>query len=172
MEFFVAEFTDSLLLLLLLFLRQGFSVYPWLSWNLLYRPGWPRTPKSTCLSLPNAGIKGVRHHCLVNLQILKKNIEEVKQKCAMHASGPKFGLSSVGEPGCHRYTSSEKTGQSPRGVPVHVSRFLLGVSYMAACQAGRRKAKSSMRRIQTKLEMRDGGVGQERKPSLGVLVLQ
>jgi hypothetical protein len=27
----------------------------------LCRPGWPRTQKSTCLCLPTAGIKGVRH---------------------------------------------------------------------------------------------------------------
>jgi hypothetical protein len=44
------------------FSRQGFSVQPWLSWNSLCRPGWPRTQKSTCLCLPSAGIKGVRHH--------------------------------------------------------------------------------------------------------------
>jgi hypothetical protein len=44
------------------FLRQGFSVYPWLSWNSLCRPGWPRTQKSACLCLPSAGIKGMRHH--------------------------------------------------------------------------------------------------------------
>jgi hypothetical protein len=44
------------------FLRQGFSVFPWLSWNSLCRPGWPRTQKSACLCLPNAGIKSVRHH--------------------------------------------------------------------------------------------------------------
>jgi hypothetical protein len=43
-------------------LRQGFSVQPWLSWNSLCRPGWPGTRKSTCLCLPSAGIKGVRHH--------------------------------------------------------------------------------------------------------------
>jgi hypothetical protein len=35
---------------------------PWLSWNSLYRPGWLRTQKSTCLCLPSAGIKGVCHH--------------------------------------------------------------------------------------------------------------
>ena len=45
-------------------LRQGFSVYPWLSWNSLCRPGWPRTQKFACLCLPSAGIKGVRHHRL------------------------------------------------------------------------------------------------------------
>jgi hypothetical protein len=44
------------------FLRQGFSVYPWLSWNSLCRPGWPQTQKSACLCLPSAGIKGVCHH--------------------------------------------------------------------------------------------------------------
>jgi hypothetical protein len=40
------------------FSRQGFSVWPWLSWNSLCRPGWPQTQKSTCLCLPSAGIKG------------------------------------------------------------------------------------------------------------------
>jgi hypothetical protein len=28
----------------------------------LCSPGWPQTQKSTCLCLPNAGIKGVHHH--------------------------------------------------------------------------------------------------------------
>jgi hypothetical protein len=36
------------------FSRQGVSVYPWLSWNSLYRPGWLRTQKSACLCLPSA----------------------------------------------------------------------------------------------------------------------
>ena len=45
------------------FWRQGFSMQPWLSWNSLCRPGWPRTQKSVCLCLPSAGIKGVHHHC-------------------------------------------------------------------------------------------------------------
>jgi hypothetical protein len=31
------------------FSRQGFSVWPWLSWNSLCRPGWPWTQKFTCL---------------------------------------------------------------------------------------------------------------------------
>jgi hypothetical protein len=35
------------------FLRQGFSVYPWLSWNSLCGPGWPQTQKSACLCLQN-----------------------------------------------------------------------------------------------------------------------
>ena len=45
------------------FLRQGFSVYPWLSWRSLCRPGWSRTQKSACLYLPSAGIKAVCYHC-------------------------------------------------------------------------------------------------------------
>jgi hypothetical protein len=49
-------------LLFVCFSRQGFSVKTWLSWNLLCRPGWPRTQKSACLCLPSARIKGVRHH--------------------------------------------------------------------------------------------------------------
>jgi hypothetical protein len=55
------------LLLLLIILRQGFSVQPWLSWNPLCRSGWPRTQKSACLCLPSAGIKGMCHHCLAKV---------------------------------------------------------------------------------------------------------
>jgi hypothetical protein len=47
-------------------LKHGFSVYPWLSWNSLSTPGWPRTQKSTCLCLPSAGIKGMGHHTRLN----------------------------------------------------------------------------------------------------------
>jgi hypothetical protein len=45
-----------------LFFAFFFSVYPWLSWNSLCRPGWPQTQKSVCLCLPSAGIKGMDHH--------------------------------------------------------------------------------------------------------------
>ena len=54
------------------FSRQGFSVLPWLSWNSLCRPGWPRTQKSACLCLPSAGIKGVRHHARLTSYFLFK----------------------------------------------------------------------------------------------------
>jgi hypothetical protein len=54
------------------FLRQGFFVSPWLSWNSFCRPGWPRTQKSTCLCLLSAGIKGVSHHCLVYAPLFKQ----------------------------------------------------------------------------------------------------
>ena len=48
---------------LLAFLKQSFSMmWPWLSWNSLCRPGWPRTQKSACLCLPSAGITGEHHH--------------------------------------------------------------------------------------------------------------
>jgi hypothetical protein len=51
-----------MLVVVVVILRQSFSVQPWLSWNSLCRPGWPRTQKFACLCLPSAGIKGVRHH--------------------------------------------------------------------------------------------------------------
>jgi hypothetical protein len=53
-------------LLCFAFLRQGFSVLPWQSWNSLCRPGWPRTQKSACLCLQSVGIKDVHHHCLAS----------------------------------------------------------------------------------------------------------
>ena len=31
--------------------------------TLSFRPGWPQSQKSTCISLPNAGITGMCHHC-------------------------------------------------------------------------------------------------------------
>lgn len=37
----------------------------WLSWNSLYRSGWPQTHRSTSLCLQSAGINGVCHHRLV-----------------------------------------------------------------------------------------------------------
>ena len=40
----------------------------------LCRSGWPRTQKSTCLCLPSAGIKGVRHHCPAHIFISKQTI--------------------------------------------------------------------------------------------------
>jgi hypothetical protein len=56
------------------FLKQVFSVYPWLSWNSLCRPGWPRTQKSPYLCLDSAGIKGVCQHCLVHYAIFKDGL--------------------------------------------------------------------------------------------------
>jgi hypothetical protein len=51
----------SMFLTLFVFLRLGFFVQPWLSWNYLSRPGWPQT---ACLCLPGTGIKGICHHLL------------------------------------------------------------------------------------------------------------
>ena len=42
--------------------RTGFLCITLACWNSLCRLGWLRTQKSTCLCLPNAGIKGVRYH--------------------------------------------------------------------------------------------------------------
>jgi hypothetical protein len=52
------------------FSRQGFSVYPWLSWNSLCRPSWPQTQRSSCLCLPSARIKGLSHHWLARTSFL------------------------------------------------------------------------------------------------------
>ena len=57
-----------LLLLLLLFcffcfLRQGFFVWPWLSWNSLCRPSWPQIQENQIWS----GIEGVGHLCPLDL---------------------------------------------------------------------------------------------------------
>jgi hypothetical protein len=41
--------------------------------------GWPRTQKSTCLCLPNAGIKGVRHHCLAECHLVNPVV--LSQRC-------------------------------------------------------------------------------------------
>ena len=37
---------------------QTLTVYPWLSWNSIFRPGWPWTQRSACLCFPSARIKG------------------------------------------------------------------------------------------------------------------
>jgi hypothetical protein len=65
------RFFSSSFLFFFFFLRQGFSVNPWLFWNSLCRPGWPQTQKSACLCLPSAGIKGVHHHCPAALRFQK-----------------------------------------------------------------------------------------------------
>ena len=53
-----------------IFLRQGFFIYPWLSWRWLCRPDWPWTQKSACLCLPSAGITSVHHHAWLGLDLL------------------------------------------------------------------------------------------------------
>jgi hypothetical protein len=47
----------------LFFFETGFLCLALAILNSLCRPGWPQTQKSACLCLPDAGIKGVRHHC-------------------------------------------------------------------------------------------------------------
>ena len=50
------------------FPRQGFSMWPWLSWNSPSRPGWPQTQRPTFLYLLPAGMKGVRQHHPTHIQ--------------------------------------------------------------------------------------------------------
>jgi hypothetical protein len=57
------------------------SLQPWLSWNSLCRPGWPRTQKFTCLCLPSAGNKGVCHHIQHFSIILRQNLISCSSGC-------------------------------------------------------------------------------------------
>ena len=60
------------------FLRQGFSVYPWLSWNSIWTRGWPWTQIPTCLCLPSAGITGVTHtveQTLLDVNVGKRMVD-------------------------------------------------------------------------------------------------
>lgn len=54
------SFKKDLLLLPLFIIWDNVSVYPWLAWNLLYRPSWlwiQRETPSTCFFLQSAGLK-------------------------------------------------------------------------------------------------------------------
>jgi hypothetical protein len=78
--------------------RQGFSVLPWLSWNSLCRPGWPRTQKSSCLCLPSAGIKGVRHHARQHPGFYHSRIQSTNTIYRASSKGPDAELySTVGK---------------------------------------------------------------------------
>jgi hypothetical protein len=68
----IFSFFFSFLFFFFFFLRQGFSVYYWLSWNLHCRLGWltSNSLKPSCLCLSSAGIKGMHHNtaCLDDFQ--------------------------------------------------------------------------------------------------------
>lgn len=42
---------------LLLLLRNGFILHPWLAWNSLHGQGWPQMQQAACLCFQGAGIK-------------------------------------------------------------------------------------------------------------------
>jgi hypothetical protein len=69
---------------------------PWLSWNSLCRPGWPRTQKFACLCLSSAGIKGVRHHARPIGTIFQS--QELASRLGCLADGPQIYLSTSPEP--------------------------------------------------------------------------
>ncbi|GAB1299304.1 DNA-directed RNA polymerases I, II, and III subunit RPABC4 [Apodemus speciosus] len=62
---------------------------PWLSWNSLCRPGWPRTQKSACLCLPSAGIKGVRHQRPASQSLFKEPTAALKMDTQKDVQPPK-----------------------------------------------------------------------------------
>ena len=80
------------------FLRKGFSVYPWLSWNSLCRPGWPRTQKSACLSI----FQSKNLSAAISRQGDKENI--VRNKLVTEQI--------LGNNTCYRETDSQERGQS------------------------------------------------------------
>lgn len=58
----------------------GFLMEPWLSWNLLYRPNWPQTQRSTCFCHLSAGIKSVYYYYLAKRD---NSLEKNKNKQCM-----------------------------------------------------------------------------------------
>jgi hypothetical protein len=84
---------DYLLTYLLIgFSRQVFSVYPWMSWNSLCRPGCPLTQKSSCLCLLSAGIKGMHHQAWLLMNILFTLLSEIRPS----SCGPSFFFNFFG----------------------------------------------------------------------------
>lgn len=64
--------------------REGFSMYPWPSWNSFYRPSCPQTQRFTCLSLPSAGITWMCHHSRLEIWFVhtgSQNILESWGRC-------------------------------------------------------------------------------------------
>ena len=58
-------FINLLKFFIIWFLTQGFYVKPWLSRNVLWRPGWPWILRSACVCVPRAGMEGVGHHARI-----------------------------------------------------------------------------------------------------------
>ena len=106
-----------------LFLRQGFS----LSWNSLFRPGWPWTQKSACLCLPSAVITGLHDYHLALFYSIKifipcrpmvvpafnpSILEAVAGRFL--SSRPAWSTDWVpGQPELNRETLSQKTNKQP-----------------------------------------------------------
>lgn len=65
---FISYSFSSFFLPFFLFFNKAHIMYPWLTWNLLSRLGWPGTHRASttymCLCLQCAGIKGLQKHTL------------------------------------------------------------------------------------------------------------
>jgi hypothetical protein len=83
------------------FSRQGFSVWPWLSWNSLCRPGCPQTRKSTCLCLPSAGINSWRDHTKELLVVFQPIFATSADSCRFGGAWFATGLDC-----CYRFVFS------------------------------------------------------------------
>ena len=88
------------------FSRQGFSVYPWLSWNSLCRPGWPRTQKSACLCLlkrapplPGLRLSSYSHFTgWIDTRSLRQDSETSRLLAVPGFSSVRWGTPSPGRP--------------------------------------------------------------------------
>jgi hypothetical protein len=124
------------------FLRQGFSVKLWLSWNSLCRPGWPQTQKSACLCLPSAGIKGVCPHAWLRIFFCFTFTMVMEARLVLCPTTFYFTISLRQHSGMHRWMSRALrlprnpaflTSYTPRGWPSHI---LTDPGYHSASHSG------------------------------------
>ena len=79
--------------------RQACSVYAWLFWNSLYRPGWPQTQRFTCLCLclPSAGSEVECHRSMAYSSVFKLLVYQIQSSLFTSGSSllnPLFSYSS------------------------------------------------------------------------------
>lgn len=67
--FYVFLFFVCFCFCLVVLLRQGFSIVPWMSWKSFRRPCWLQTHRSAYLCLPSAVILGMYHHLLLGSMV-------------------------------------------------------------------------------------------------------
>ena len=71
----------SLFVCCFVFLKQGFSVYPWLSWNSLSRPNWPQTHRD----LPAAASQLLRlKACATTARLIRVLMYETESWKGIH----------------------------------------------------------------------------------------
>lgn len=51
-------------------LKQGLTMYPWLTWTSGYKPGYSQIHRHLLLLPPSTGIKGMYYHIGLNVHLL------------------------------------------------------------------------------------------------------